>query len=69
LASVISHLAAIAGVVALGTAITGAVAGLRSYVLYDVEAIGADADAWLIVVSVLGALVAVLVGLIRGDWH
>jgi hypothetical protein len=59
-----AHLAAIAGVVALGTAITGAVAGLASYVLYEAELIGADAGANLIIVSVLGAVAAVLLGLV-----
>lgn len=57
-----SHLAAIAGVAALGAAITGAVSGLASYVLYEAGFIGADASSTLIIVSVLGALAAVLIG-------
>lgn len=59
-----SHLAAIAGVVALVTAITGAVSGLASYVLYEAELVGADFGANLIIVSVLGAIAAVLLGLV-----
>jgi hypothetical protein len=61
---VISHLAAITGVIALGTAIAGAVSGLASYMLYEAELIGADAGANLIIVSVLGALAAVPIGVI-----
>jgi Zn-dependent membrane protease YugP len=51
-----------AGIVALATAIVGAVAGACSYVLYTAELVGVDASATLIVVSVLFALAALPVG-------
>jgi Na+/melibiose symporter-like transporter len=59
---VASYLTAIAGIVALVTAIAGATAGLSAYVLYTVNFISADSSANLILVSVVCALVALLIG-------
>ena len=59
-----SHLAAIVGVAGLVTAVVGAIAGLSAYAFYTVDLIGADASATLIIVSVLAALGALLIGLV-----
>lgn len=51
-------------IAALAVAITGAIAGLASFALYEEDLIGADASATLIAVSVLFAVAAIPIGLV-----
>lgn len=56
------------GVVALMTGILGGIAGLAAYALYEIEVIGVDTSANLIVLSLLCALVAIPIGVLGARW-
>jgi hypothetical protein len=56
------------GIVALATAVSGAIAGVCAYVLYTAEWISVDTSAILIAVSVLCALAALPIGLVGRWW-
>ena len=56
------------GVVALMMGILGGIAGLAAYALYEIEVIGVDTSANLIVLSLLCAPVAILIGLLGARW-
>jgi hypothetical protein len=54
--------------VSLTTGILGGIAGLAAYALYEIEVIGVDTSANLILFSVLCALLAIPIGLLGARW-